>query len=70
MLENLVHVHRGFLQHLVTHVGIDVGGGLVVGVAHDLHGDERVDAGLVEHGHVVVPEVMRRDKRLRLLQRR
>ncbi len=42
-------------------MGVDIGGGLVVRVSDDLHGDERVDAGLVEHGHVVVPEIMRRD---------
>ena len=35
LLEHLVHVHGGLLQHLVPDVGVDVGGGLVVGVADD-----------------------------------
>ena len=40
-------------------MGVDVGGGLVVGVADDLHGDQRVDTALVEQGDVVVPEKVR-----------
>ena len=66
--EDVTHVDSALLQHLVTHVGVDVGGGLVVCVTDDLHGDQRVDAGLIEHGHVVVSEVMRRDKGLDALQ--
>lgn len=68
LLEHLVHVHGGLLQHLIPDMGVDVGGGLVVGVADDFHGHQRVDAALVEHGHVVVPEVMRRQDGLDLLQ--
>ena len=47
---------------------VDVRGGLVVGVAHDLHGDQRVDAALVEQRHVVVPEVVRGQRGLDLLE--
>ena len=49
-------------------MGIDVRGGLVVGVAHDLHGDQRVDAALVEQRHVVVPEVVRGQRGRDLLE--
>ena len=59
--ENLVHVDGALLQHLIPDVGVDVGGSLVVGVAHDLHGNQRVYAAFVEQGDVVVPEIMRRD---------
>lgn len=41
LLENFVHVHGGLLQHLVADVGVDVGGGLVVGVADDLHAQRK-----------------------------
>ena len=37
---------------------VDIRGGLVVGVAHDLHGDQRVDAALVEQRHVVVTKLV------------
>ena len=47
---------------------VDVRGGLVVGVAHDLHGDQRVDAALVEQRHVVVPEVVRGQRGRDLLE--
>ena len=47
---------------------VDVGRGLVIRMAHDLHGDQRDDATFVEHGHVVVPKVMRRQRGLNLLQ--
>ena len=50
---------QGLLQHLFLDVGVDVGSGLVVRMADNLHSDQRVDAAFVEHGHVVVPEVMR-----------
>ena len=45
--ENLIHVDGALLQHLVANVGVHTGGGLVVAVAGDLHGDQRVDPGLV-----------------------
>ena len=35
--EHLRHIHRRLLQHLVTHVGVDVRRGLLVCVAYDLH---------------------------------
>lgn len=66
--EHLLHVDRGPAQRLLLKVGIDVRGGLVVGVAHDLHGDQRVDAALVEQRHVVVPEVVRGQRGLDLLE--
>lgn len=59
--EYLVHVDGALLQHLVADVGVHAGGGLVVGVAHDFHGDQRVYAAFVEQGDVVVPEIVRRD---------
>ena len=43
LLEHLVHVHGSLLQHLVPDVGVKIRGGLVVGVADDLHGHQRVD---------------------------
>ena len=67
-LEHLVHVHGGLLQHLIPDVGVDVGGGLVVDVAGDLHGDQRVDPGLVEQHDVVMPEIMRGQAGLDLLE--
>ena len=67
-LEHLVHVHGGLLQHLIPDVGVDVGGSLVVGVAHDLHGDQRVNTAFVEQGDVVVPEIMRGQAGLDLLE--
>ena len=42
--EHLLHVDRGPAQRLLLEVRVDVRGGLVVGVAHNLHGDQRVDA--------------------------
>ncbi len=30
LLEHAVQIYRGVLQHLVTHVGVDIGGSLVV----------------------------------------
>ena len=57
--EHLLHIDRGPAQRLLLEMRVDVRGGLVVGVAHDLHGDQRVDAALVEQRHVVVPEVVR-----------
>ena len=59
--EHIPHVDGALLQHCVTHMGVYVGGGLVVAVAGNLHGDQRVDPGLVEQRNVVVPEIMRRD---------
>ena len=47
-------------------MGVDVRRGLVVGVAHDLHGDQRVDTGFVEQRHAVVAEVVRRDHALQV----
>ena len=37
-------------------------------MAHDLHGDQRVDAALVEQRHVVVPEIVRGQRGLDLLE--
>ena len=45
-----------------------VRGGLAVGVAHDLHGDQRFDAALVEQRHVVVREMVRGQCGLDLLE--
>ena len=56
--EHLLHIDRGPAQRLLLEMRVDVRGGLVVGVAHDLHGDQRVDAALVEQRHVIVPEVV------------
>ena len=41
--EHPVQVDGGLLEHLFFDVGVDVGRGLVVGMTHDLHGDQRVD---------------------------
>ena len=41
--ENTLQVDGGFLEHLFLDVGVDVGGGLVVCVTDDFHGDQRVD---------------------------
>ena len=49
-------------------MGVHAGGGLVVTVAGDLHGDQRVNPGLVEQCDVVVPEVMRCDDGFDALQ--
>ena len=37
-------------------MGVNVRRSLLVGVAHDLRGDQRGDAGLVEQRHVVMAE--------------
>ena len=58
--EHLLHIDRSPAQRLLLKVRVDVCGGLVVGVAHDLHGDQWIDAALVEQRHVVVPEVYRK----------
>ena len=47
---------------------VDIRRRLVVGVPHDLHGDQRIDAAFVEERHVVVPEVMRGQRGLDLLE--
>ena len=65
--EHLLHVDRSPAQRLFFKMRVDVRGGLVVGVAHDLHGDQRVDAAFVEQRHVVVPEIVRGQRRLDLL---
>ena len=39
LLEHFIHIYGSLFQHLISDVGVDVGGGLVVGVAHDLHGN-------------------------------
>ena len=49
-------------------MGVDVGGSLVVGVADDLHGDQRVNAALIKQGDVVVPEIVRGQAGLDLLE--
>lgn len=41
-------------------VRVDVGGGVVVSVADDLHGDQRVKATLVEAGKVITPLNMKK----------
>ena len=40
--ENARHINGGFLQHFLLDVGVDVGGGLVVVVTVDLHGDRLI----------------------------
>ena len=66
--EHLLHIDRSPAQRLLLKVRVDVRGGLVVGVAHNLHGDQRVDATLVEQCHVVVPEIVRGQRGLDLLK--
>ena len=39
LLEHFFHIYGGLLQHLIPDVGVDVGGGLIVGMADDLHCD-------------------------------
>ena len=68
LLEHLVHVHSGLLQHLFPDVGVDVGSGLAVGVTDDLHGDQRVNTALIKQGDVVVPEIVRSQAGLDLLE--
>lgn len=40
-------------------VRVDIRRGLIVGMPNDPHCHQRVNAALIEHGHIVVPEVMR-----------
>ena len=68
LLEHFFHIYGGLLQHLIPDVGVDVGGGLIVGMADDLHCDQRIDSAFVEHGDVVVPEKVRGQTGLDLLQ--
>ena len=48
-------------------MGVYVRRGLVIGVPNYLHGDQRVDARLVQQCDVIVPEEMRSQQRLNLL---
>ena len=41
LLEYFVHVHSGLLQHLIPDVGVDVGGGLVVGMPDNKDGCQK-----------------------------
>ena len=50
---------QGLAQRLLLEVRVDVCGGLVVGLAVDLHGDQRVEAALTEERDAVVAEVVR-----------
>ena len=56
VLEHFIHVHSDLLQLLIPDVDVDVGGGLVVGVTDDFHGDQKVNTAFVEQGDVVVPK--------------
>ena len=47
------------MHHLLIQVGVDVRRGLVLVVAHDLHGLQWGHTGAIKHGHEVVPEVVR-----------
>ncbi len=46
---------------------VDIGCGLIVGVTHYLHGDQRIDAALIKQRHIVVPEITVRTALLDLL---
>ena len=63
-LEHGRHVGSGLLVRFLFKVGVDVGCGLVIAVADHLHGYERVDAALIEQGHVVLSEVVWSQRRL------
>lgn len=63
-MEYLLHVNGGFLQRFLLQVGVDTRCGLIVRVADDFHCHERIDAALVEKGHIVVPEEVGCDGRL------
>ena len=54
-LEYVTHIHRCLSQRVFFDVGVDVRRGLVVRMADDPHCDQRVDAGLAEHGHILEP---------------
>ena len=47
---------------------VDVRRGLVVGVAENLHGDQRIDASLEKQRREIVPKVMRRERGLVMLE--
>ena len=66
--EHFFQIHRRLSQHFVPYVRVDVRGCLVVRVAHDLHGDQRVDAGLVQEGNEIVTQEMRHQRGLDLFQ--
>ena len=47
------------MHHLLIQVRVNVRRGLVLVVAHDLHGLQWGHTGAIKHGHEVVPEVVR-----------
>ena len=47
------------MHHLLIQVRVSVCRGLVLVVAHDLHGLQWGHTGAIKHGHEVVPEVVR-----------
>lgn len=68
-IEYTAHIHCGPAETLITQMGVNVRRGLVVRVAHDLHGNQRVDASLVQQRYVVVAEVVRGDHGFQIADR-
>lgn len=66
--KHLLHMDRSLPRRFLLEVSVGVRCGLAVGMADDLHGHQRVDAALVAQHHVVVPEAMRGQRRLDLLE--
>lgn len=65
--EYVLHIHAGFLHHFGFEVRVDVGRGLVIRVAQYFHGDQRFHACLEKQRRVIMPEIMRRQRRFQLL---
>lgn len=65
--EYILHIHTGFLHHFGFEVRVDVGRGLVIRVAQYFHGDQRFHACLEKQRRVIMPEIMRRQRRFQLL---
>ena len=63
------HIHCSPPQALIAQMGVDVCRGLIVRVADDLHGDQWVNAGLVQQRHVVVAEIVRGDNGFQIADR-
>ena len=57
--EHLLHVHCGLSQRVLLDMGVNVRRGLVVRMPDDLHGNQRIDATLIQQCHVIVPELYR-----------
>ena len=65
--EYILHIHAGFLHHFGFEMGVDVGRGLVICVAQYLHGDQRFNARFKQQRRIIVPEIMRCERRFQLL---